>query len=83
MVNLNNLIISGSWDQSIKIWNSSTFELIHNILTSNSVVSLTLISNKNNIISGSDDNTINIWDSTTYELINTLNKYKTKKKEIL
>ncbi len=69
--NLN--IVSGSEDTTIKIWNSTSYQLIITLAGHiNSVRSLAILSNSN-IVSGSWDTTIKIWQSISpFNLIATL-----------
>src|SRR5437762_3119905 len=66
-------IISGSNDNSIKIWDLETGECIHTLLGHHrSVISVCLTSDNKKIISGSRDKSIKIWDLETGECIHTL-----------
>jgi len=77
-------IISGSADETIKIWNLSTFKLVTTLKGHNSIVSSVVVSSVENttdlpdnigkqyIISGSFDKTIKIWDLSTFKLVKTL-----------
>jgi WD40 repeat protein len=66
-------IASGSDDNTIKIWDSSTGKLIRTLTGhSSSVLSVAFSSDGKTVASGSWDNTIKIWDSSTGKLIRTL-----------
>jgi WD40 repeat protein len=65
VVAINNHIISGSWDQTIKIWDINTYELIDTLYGHTSTIQSVFAIN-NIIISGSHDNSIKIWDIDTY-----------------
>src|SRR3990170_8797570 len=66
-------IVSGSSDNSIKIWNAETGELIRTLLGhTNSVWSVCFSSDNKQIVSGSCDRSIKIWNAETGELIRTL-----------
>ena len=65
--------MSGSVDSTIKIWNSSTYELITTFTGHTSTVwALTILPN-GNIVSRSSDNTIKIWDLTFINLDSSTN----------
>ena len=74
----NSRIASGSWDNSIKIWNFDTGYCIRTInLTKsndnkNFVYSLLLLG-ENKLASGSDDKSIQIWNVDSGKCIQTLN----------
>ena len=56
------LILSGSGDNSIKIWNYETNELVQTLTGhTNTVKSILYIPNTKYIVSGSYDKTIKIW----------------------
>jgi len=74
-------IISGSEDNTIKIWDLSTFELVTTLEGDTDYINCVAVSGiintadnieKQYIISGSDDETIKIWDLSTFELVATL-----------
>ncbi|KAJ3720294.1 WD40-repeat-containing domain protein [Lentinula guzmanii] len=58
-------IVSGSDDDSIRIWNADTGEVIGNPLQghSNAVTSVAFSPDGKKIVSGSDDSSIRIWDT--------------------
>ncbi|KAJ3992784.1 WD40-repeat-containing domain protein, partial [Lentinula boryana] len=64
-------IVSGSDDDSIRIWNADTGEVIGNPLQghSNAVTSVAFSPDGKKIVSGSDDSSIRIWDTDTGEAI--------------
>jgi WD40 repeat protein len=65
-----NILISSSRDNSIKLWNISTLTLIKTLFGhEDSVISLALIENESTLISGSCDNSIIIWNLTAFTII--------------
>ena len=67
----NGNIASGSGDQTIKIWDSTTGALIQTLTGhTGGVLRLTVLQNVN-FASGSEDCSIKIWNSTTGTLIKT------------
>ena len=74
-------IISGSRDNTIKIWDLSTFKLVTTLeghtswvrsVAASGIINTTDEFEKQYIISGSDDKTIKIWNFSTFELVETL-----------
>ena len=57
-----NTIVSGSSDNSIKIWDVESGEVIKTLVGHSKLVSCIAIMNKDTIVSGSFDYTIKIWD---------------------
>jgi WD40 repeat protein len=57
------MIVSGSWDNTIKVWNLNTGKLL-NTLEGHSlfVESVAITSDNSMIVSGSDDKTIKVWN---------------------
>lgn len=64
-------IISGSDDQTIKIWDLGTGELLNTLSGHNSGI-YSIIVNKGKIISASSDRTVKIWDLNTGKLETTI-----------
>ncbi len=66
----NNRFVSASYDSTIKVWNSLTFELISFIvpLNSDSINSLAVLQN-GNLVSGGSDFNIRLWNMNTYDEI--------------
>ena len=66
-------IVSGSGNNTIKIWDALTGQLI-NTLTGHHdwVRSVAFSPDNSKIVSGSDDKTVKIWDALSGQLINTL-----------
>jgi WD40 repeat protein len=64
--------VSGSYDRTIKVWNSTSFQLI-TILRRHrgSVFSLAIIPSDENIVSGTWDYNIKVLNSTSFETIAT------------
>jgi WD40 repeat protein len=59
----NKFIVSGSWDNSVRIWERECGELIREFKGHKSVVNSVAISADNKfIVSGSDDNTVLVWE---------------------
>jgi WD40 repeat protein len=67
------LLASGSYDNTIKLWDPTTGELRQTLKGhSDRVLSVAFSPNSQLLASGSGDNTIKLWDSTTGELRQTL-----------
>ena len=65
-----NVLISSSWDGSIKIWNPHNGTLIRTLSNSNGRVNaLSLNSDGNYLACALENGTIQIWDITTYALL--------------
>ncbi|GAB1538581.1 hypothetical protein NUACC21_12430 [Scytonema sp. NUACC21] len=59
-------VVSGSFDNTIKIWELATAKEIHTLTGHNhSVYAVALSSDGQYVVSGSDDNTIKIWELAT------------------
>ncbi|QMS89862.1 WD40 repeat domain-containing protein [Nostoc edaphicum CCNP1411] len=66
------LLVSGSWDQTIKIWQLETGELLHTLKGHRDrVYAIALSPNGQIIASGSADKTIKLWHLQTGELLGT------------
>ncbi|MBD2506090.1 WD40 repeat domain-containing protein [Nostoc muscorum FACHB-395] len=66
------LLVSGSWDQTIKIWQLETGELLHTLKGHRDKVYAIALSPDGQIIaSGSADKTIKLWHLQTGELLGT------------
>lgn len=71
-----NTLASGSWDQTIKLWDTKTGELKHTLTShTDSVRNLAYSPDGKFLASASDDNTIKLWNAKTGELINTLTSH--------
>ncbi|CCQ68516.1 serine/threonine kinase with WD-40 repeat [Crocosphaera watsonii WH 0402] len=67
-------LVSGSGDNTIKVWNLATGELLRTLNGHSSYVSSVSISaDRNTIVSGSGDNTIKVWSLATGKLLRILN----------
>ena len=56
-------IVSGSWDETIRIWDSSTGEELQKLEGHSSWVrSVSFTQERPRIVSGSCDETVRIWD---------------------
>ena len=64
-------IVTGSWDNTAKIWDINTGQLLHTLVGHNSRIRLVVIAG-DKVVTGSDDNTAKIWDIKTGKLPNTL-----------
>jgi WD40 repeat protein len=66
------MLVSGSWDQTIKVWHLETGELIHTLKGHRDRVYAIALSPDGQIIaSGSADKTIKLWHLQTGELLGT------------
>ena len=66
-------LVSGSYDNTIKLWDLSTGKSIHTLVGhSSSVYSVAMSPDKKIVVSGSDDGTIKLWNTATGELLHTL-----------
>jgi WD40 repeat protein len=67
----NSNIVSGSWDETIKIWQSeSLFECIATLYGHTYTVNTLAILPNSNIVSGSGDTTFKIWTITEFIILN-------------
>ena len=67
------LIISGSFDGTIDLWNIDTGTCINTFVRHSSGVTSVYVSpDEKHIVSGSRDNTVKVWDAYTGACINTL-----------
>ncbi|OSX65158.1 hypothetical protein POSPLADRAFT_1053931 [Postia placenta MAD-698-R-SB12] len=65
---LGDVLITGSWDQTIKVWNTETKELISSTPAhSDFVKSLCVVPSLALLISSSSDKTLRFWDLSTYQ----------------
>ncbi len=68
-------IISGSDDQTVKIWDFKTGECLNTFIGHNGFITSVIITPDGKyIISGSSDKTIKMWDIKTGEILNTFAK---------
>jgi len=67
------LIVSGSWDRTIKVWNVLTNQLLATLEGhTGSVWCVAITPDGKRIVSGSSDKKIKIWDGDNYQLLATL-----------
>ncbi|MGB3208654.1 MAG: serine/threonine-protein kinase [Crinalium sp.] len=67
------ILASGSWDNTIKLWNMDTNQLIHTLTGHSDPVSAVVFSPDNQIIaSGSADGSIKLWQSSNGRLMRSL-----------
>ena len=68
----NGRLVSGSWDQSLRVWNAVTGECERTLYAhKGSVRSLAVLSDER-VVSGSGDCTLRVWNATTGECERTL-----------
>ncbi|MFM2314777.1 MAG: hypothetical protein RLZZ04_4053 [Cyanobacteriota bacterium] len=66
-------VITGSWDNTIRVWNAQTSELEQTLVGHESLVNSIAISDDGTtLVSASDDTTLKVWNLQTGELIQTL-----------
>lgn len=71
------LILSGSEDETIKLWDSATSECLHTFQGHKDIVATVAFSHDSKLVlSGSRDHTIRLWDSTTSEHLHTFRGHK-------
>ena len=58
----NQNIVSGSWDNTVKIWSRDTGECLHTLIGHTNIVKSVAVSPYNELVSASNDNTLKIWD---------------------
>lgn len=69
----NNLLITGSYDSTIKLWNTNTFECVKSLEAhKDEILCLLVLPCNHELASGARDNTIKVWSLTKYKLIYTL-----------
>ena len=69
-------IVSGSRDNSVRVWDSSTGE-VENVLEGHTdwVLSVAFSPDGRRIVSGSYDNSVRVWDTSTGEVENMLERH--------
>jgi WD40 repeat protein len=66
-------VVTGSWDNTIKVWNAQTGKLEQSLAGHERLVNSIAISDGGtNLVSASDDKTLKVWNLQTGELIQTL-----------
>ena len=66
------ILASASEDKTVKLWNTTTFELIGTLRGHTSLVYDVSFNQEGSILaSASEDMTVKLWNPNTYELINT------------
>ena len=72
------ILVSGSGDKTIKIWDLNTGNLLNNIISNHGfwITAIAISCNGQFIASGSADKTMKIWRLDTGEVINTINGHK-------
>ena len=71
------MIVSGSKDQSIRIWDALTGSKLNILYGHEDIInSVSFSRNDNMIVSGSFDNTIRIWDVCSGKEINKCNHFE-------
>ncbi|MEL7038147.1 MAG: WD40 repeat domain-containing protein [Cyanobacteria bacterium J06592_8] len=69
-------IVSGGWDNNIKIWSVETGQLLRTCIGhSNSITALTITPDAQQIVSGSVDSTVKVWSVQTGQLLYTLSDH--------
>ena len=64
---------SGSWDRTVRLWDTETGQLIHTLEGHTSRVNAIAFSpDGKQILSGSHDNTVRLWNTESGQLIHTL-----------
>lgn len=67
------ILVSGSYDNTIKLWDLTTGKSVHTLVGHSSTVhSVAISADKKTVVSGSDDGTIKVWNVATGELIRTV-----------
>lgn len=75
-------LASGSWDNTVKLWNAQTGRLRHTLTGhSSGVKSVAFSPDGKRVISGSDDGTVKLWDTRSGRLLVTLMILPPSKKE--
>jgi len=67
----NDLLLSGSSDKTIKVWDLSSMKLVATLEGHAGIVHCLAVQ-KGKLMSGSDDKAIRVWDLNTYKCINAL-----------
>jgi WD40 repeat protein len=65
-------VASGSFDKTVKVWNSNTGALVNTLLGHTDVIRSVAFSSGGTLASGSDDESVRIWDPVSGGLVKTL-----------
>eukprot|EP01018_Ginkgo_biloba_P002868 Gb_33498 [translate_table: standard] len=55
------LLYSGSWDKTVKVWRMSDFKCLETVKAHNDVVNAVAVGNDGLLFTGSDDSTVKVW----------------------
>ena len=65
-------IVSGSYDDTVRVWDTATGELVQTLEGHGGTVMCVSVLPDGKIVSGSYDKTVRVWDTATGELVQTL-----------
>ncbi|KAJ3011772.1 UNVERIFIED_CONTAM: hypothetical protein HDU68_001533, partial [Siphonaria sp. JEL0065] len=66
-------VVSGSWDETVKVWDTRTGECIRTLTGhTDAVTSVAISADSKTVVSGAWDTTVQVWDTRTGECIRTL-----------
>ena len=71
-------VVSGSWDYTLRIWDSATGQCLQTLEGHKNRVSCVAVLPDAIVVSGSDDCTLRIWDTTTGKCLHTLEGHKNR-----
>jgi len=64
-----NLLASGSWDGSIKLWNGTTGLILHSLVEGEKVYSVAFHPTMPRLVSGGESKVVKVWDTDNESLI--------------
>ncbi|NEO28240.1 MAG: PQQ-binding-like beta-propeller repeat protein, partial [Kamptonema sp. SIO4C4] len=72
------LVISGSLDKTLKVWNIETGKELRTLIGHSSDVTAVAVTPEGQVISGSGDNTLKVWDMETGKELRTLTGHSSR-----